>query len=364
LTGCAAADPVGRSDRTPPGWVVPPLMLDHWRFDHHFLIYFAVHAEFKAAEFMIHRRENGSAVRLAALIDHRNRRHTYISGDEPGWKAPPGWEDAASARIDFTESDAGEPVFRWRLTAYDGFDVRAAFVPAGPPRERHGGLVEPGPSSAGRGHPLIWRRQSALAAPGSKISINGQRLTIPVQVHVPPAFTGLEAFWTQGLDVGVIRTGRWELNHIDRPAALQTGRSWQYRLDGRRWTVRIERVDGAAVTASAGRNQRLGLVFRSDPTGPRVESTFAGRADPPAFQVAFRPPAPMNPSAGDRSAGVFSVLFGGRTALSGTVQVQTGPGRVRWTLTSESPEWAAGIKWTTRVRYESGQVVVETHAAD
>jgi hypothetical protein len=72
----------------------------------------------------------------------------------------------------------------------------------------------------------------------------------------------------------------------------------------------------------------------------------------------------MNPSAGDRSAGVFSVLFGGRTALSGTVQVQTDPGRVRWTLTSESPEWAAGIKWTTRVRYEPGQVVVETHAAD
>lgn len=219
-----------------PLGVVQPFDLAYAQDDLHVIAYFAGDPRFAAVEAMLRRRPGRPPEARAILTRHDN---TQIH-------CPDGIEAVDGL-------DGRRPRVRLNFRMPTGQPIALDFRAATPPNPVRGGLTDPGGHAGHDYLPLQWRGASALAAPDTRVWIDGHERTMPVKLSMPH-FIGLNGLYTQSHASGLIRAGSVITDPLDMPERAVLGAAWRFARAGAEISYRIVRAeaDGRVVILSDG----------------------------------------------------------------------------------------------------------------
>lgn len=219
----------------PPG-IVQPFDLRFAPDDIHVIAYFQGHAEYEAVEAMIRWRGAQRAMVRAILTRHEQTQIDHVN-DEAACIEAQSFDGRQTVYRDVGVNEEGthaQPCVTVRFMSFANEAVQLRLVAASPPDGARGGLTDPGRHAPTSSLPLMWRGRSALAGLGTSVSINGVAFGIEERVRSPLGFVGLNGFYTEDHQMGVIRASTCAFEVVQEPSRINLGSTWVYvGSDGR-----------------------------------------------------------------------------------------------------------------------------------
>ena len=225
-----------------PAGVVQPFNLAFAPDDLHVMAFFTSHPEYEAVEAMIRYRESRPPLVRAILTRHDQSQVDHLNDDR-----------LRNARVDQRERVFGDieclvenaASFRRvivRFRSFRGEAVALDVTSLGLPDPTRGGLTDPGSHSSQTSLPMMVRTASTLAAPTSRVLIDGTSLPIPARIAVGGQTIAMEGYFSERHYMAAFRSGLHVLELIDEPHRFKVGEGWVYRSDGGLSTYRIVRT--------------------------------------------------------------------------------------------------------------------------
>ena len=177
----------------------------HYRWaDRHVIAFCVGHPEYEAVEAFISHRRGRSPLVQAVLTRHDKRQIDYVNDpDVVAAMSATGLRIVHLAAVEIDDGAAGDaPRVGIRFADRNGDPVVLDLCAATPALPEFGGLTDP------QGHapdvlPVMWRARSALAGPGTALSIGGR----PYGLAIDPAHGGTAAYYTEGFGIGILAAG-------------------------------------------------------------------------------------------------------------------------------------------------------------
>lgn len=305
-----------------PVGVVQPFDLAYTQDDLHVIAFVAGDPRFAAVEAMLTRRPD-RAPRARAVLTRHDNSQLHCTGD-----------------IQAEEGlDGGRPRVRLAFRLPTGQTVTLDFRAASAPTPMRGGLTDPGGHAGHDYLPLMWRSATALAAPDTRVTIDGHARSLPVKLTAPH-FIGLNGFYTERHATGLIRAGAVTANPLDVPERAIVGAAWRFAREGAEICYRIVRAeaDGRLVILSEGPEPE---VIR----GRLADGRLTVRSIHKSPDTASSAGLSLSFTADDR----FTAAIDEHLAVDGRFQVADGH---RLRLTPTAPAWALARTITIACRRE------------
>ena len=210
--------------------IVQPFNLRFEPDDLHVMAYFSDHPEYEAAEAMI-RMRSGRPPLVRTILTRHDQSQVDHSNDDRSFPSSSEERERHSREIGVVIEDS--VASRRVLVRFESFrreNVELDITSLGLPAAERGGLSDPGNHSILSSLPIMYRGRSTLAAPQSRVVIDGR------SVHMR---TG---FFTEMHHMAALRSGIVRLELVEAPAVLQEGACWIYRSAGELATYRISRL--------------------------------------------------------------------------------------------------------------------------
>jgi hypothetical protein len=328
----ASPPPIESSLRLPLD-IVQPFPLRFRPDDLHVMAFFAGHPEYEAVEAMIQFRAGGKHSIRAILTRHDQSQIDHINDDALLADFDGAERELCHRQIDFETGSSGHGrSARLEFLSGSGERIVLDVVTVGQPDPNRGGLTDPGRHSASSALPIMWRGATTLAAPRTKVTIDGVEYGVPVKIR-GGAFIAHEGYFTERYSMGVIRAGTVTTRLLAKPDRFEVGAEWvqqsgerttAYRVTakGADGALRIAKLDGsdevitACVVGGRLEIRRISLRAEAGPTG--------------GLALAF-----------DRDEGFSVSIEGGQDIVSGRLQIaERGDGLVIC-LSPRQPDWAA-----------------------
>lgn len=247
----------------PPG-IVQPFDLQFAPDGIHVIAYFQGHAEYEAVEAMIRRRGAQRAMVRAILTRHDQTQIDHVN-DEAACVEAQAFDGRQTVcrEVDLTEEGTrARPCVTVRFMSFANEAVRLRLEAASPPDAARGGLTDPGRHASTSSLPLMWRERSALAGLGTSVTIDGVAHEIKERVRSPLGFVGLDGFYTEGHQMGVMRASTRAFEVLQEPSRIDLGSVWIYAdSDGRKTrcvVTEMPSLQQAVVTTRRGlRSERV-----------------------------------------------------------------------------------------------------------
>jgi hypothetical protein len=335
-----------------PNGIVQPFNLRFEPDDLHIMAYVSDHPEYEAAEAMIRIRA-GRPPFVRAILTRHDQSQVDHSNDDESFSSLA--EDRERCFRDITCVIEDSVASRRVLVRFDSFRHEAVeldITSLGLPAAERGGLSDPGNHSVTSALPIMYRGRSALAAPQSRVTIDGRSLHIPPRIEAAGRVIALAGFFTEMHDMAALRSGVVRLELVETPAAFREGECWIYRSAGELVTYRISRV------LSTGAIE----VARTDTKAEWIRCTLVnGKIE--LIEVRVEHPADTQRFVSlGFSDGAFTIDIDGTTGLiTGTVEESAaGEDQKSITLTPTSPAWAANRPVTVEMTRTAPQISVQT----
>lgn len=247
----------------PPG-IVQPFDLRFAPDDIHVIAYFRGHAEFEAVEAMIRWRGARHASVRAILTRHDQTQIDHVNDKTACIDA----QAFDGRRTVYREVDVKEegtparPCVNVRFLSFANEAVQLRLEAASPPDGAKGGLTDPGRHAPTSSLPLMWRGKSSLAGLGTSVTINGVAYDIEERVRSPQGFVGLNGYYTESHQMGVLRASTCVFEVMQEPSLIDLGCTWIYKgIDGRETRCIVTEMSSpqqAVVTTMCGlRSERI-----------------------------------------------------------------------------------------------------------
>jgi hypothetical protein len=218
-----------------PAGVVQPFFLLYRHDDLHIMGFIEGHPKYEAVEAMIQRRAAGASSIRAILTRHDQSQIDHVNDGALLVLMKGAKREIVQRPIELTLDDTGHArSARLAFVSGDGEAVVLSLETIGPPGPERGGLTDPGGHSRDSSLPLMLRTASTLAAPTSRVIVDGVEYRLPERLRTP-TFVALEGFYTEGHDMGVLRAGEVVLRRLSSPERAEVGARWAFEtVDGDR----------------------------------------------------------------------------------------------------------------------------------
>ena len=236
-----------------PEGVVQPFDLRYAADDLHVMAFFEGHDTYEAVEAMIRRRPGG-AFRVRAILTRHDQTQVDHVNDEGAFRAARSLRRETCMREISVTEEAYATGRRAvvRFVSARGEQIELDVVSAGPLDGGRGGVSDPGTHSLHTSLPVMWRGASALAAPASRVAIDGRAWPMPARQHVGGRVVAVEGYLSEPHRMTALRAGSTAYEIIERPARFEPGQRWLQRsADGER-AYRITRVGAAGAIEIVG----------------------------------------------------------------------------------------------------------------
>jgi hypothetical protein len=331
--------------------MVQPFNLTFAPDDLHVMAYFSDHAEYEAAEAMIRIRTGQPPLARAILTRHDQSQVDHSNDDRS-----PSFVGERDRRLCDIACVIEESVASRRVSVrFESFRheiVELDISSLGLPDAKRGGLSDPGGHSRASALPIMYRGRSALAAPESRVIIDGRSLHIPPRIEAGGRVIALEGFFTEMHFMAAMRSGVAHLELVDMPAAFHEGECWVYRSADELATYRISRLLNAGAIE----------VVRADAKAERIRGTLVdGKIE--LSEVRVQDPADEgNCVVLGFSDDDFTVDIGDAKGLvTGKVErSKAGENQMSVALVPRSPAWAADRPVLVEAVRTDSQISVET----
>jgi hypothetical protein len=334
-----------------PNWIVQPFNLRFEPDDLHVIAYVSDHPEYEAVEAMI-RLRTGRAPLVRAILTRHDQSQIDHSNDEES--SSNSFEERERCFRDIacvTEESASSRRVVVRFESFRAELVELDITSLGLPAAERGGLSDPGNHSLGSSLPIMYRGRSALAAPGSRVTIDGRSLQIPARIEAAGRVIALAGFVTEVHHMAALRAGVVRLELLEMPVDFRAGECWTYRSGDEPATYRISRVltTGAIeVTRADAKTEWIHAM----PVNGMLE-LIEVRVQHPADTRHF---VSLN-----LSDGAFTIDIDDAKALvSGTVTESADKERSSVALAPASPVWAASRPVMVEVTRAGSQITLQT----
>jgi len=323
-----------------PDWLVQPFELSFAPDDLHVMAYLSGHPEYEAVEAMIRLRAQRQPLVRAILTRHDQSQVDHVNDAAPRRTVDErerclrdiccALEDAADSRR-----------VRIRFESFRGESVEMEIASLGVPDANRGGLSDPGGHSARSSLPVMHRGRSALAAPASRVTIDGRPIRIPTRIEAGGRVIALEGFFTELHHMAALRSGTRDLELVEKPSAFAAGERWTYRSGDETFSYRIARRASDGGIEATRLDSAVEEEIRAVRVGDEIE----------LIELRTRHPDDARHFAALRfSAGAFAIAIGDAEGLvSGTVE-QSGAGERAGSITllPAAPAWAVDRRVTVR----------------
>jgi hypothetical protein len=338
--------------RLPTG-VVQPFNLDFAPDDLHVMAFFTGHDEYEAVEAMVRHRGSEPPLVRTILTRHDQSQVDHLNDDRLRQARVEERERVFRDIECVVENEASFRRAIVRFRSFRGEAVELDVTSLGLPDKTRGGLTDPGGHSCGTSLPMMYRGASALAAPRSRVLIDGRSLSIPTKIAVGDRAVAMEGYFSEQHHMAAIRSGLQVLELLDRPDGFKVGERWVYRCDGELLTYRISR------SSIAGEIE----VTRSDSRVEVIRGTLVDGRIELAEVRARHPDHGQHFVALTFAGGAFAVAIDGSEELvGGTVQASAADdAEASIALVPHRPAWAAGRPVQTSItRSGANRISVRT----
>ena len=310
--------------------------------DEHVIAFFDGHPDYEAVEAFVADRPGLPPLVRAIITRHDDTQVDHLNDAEAlaAYRAANPLREAVLSDVTYANvpGETG-PHARPAFVSFRGEQVVLDLVATSPASTDAGGLTDPA------GHapdvlPILWRDASAVAGPATTLTIDGTPYTIPVFLHLGD-FVGLNAFYTAGFAVGIVRSGTVVLDHVEAPEALVPGACWRYRRGAAEIVYEVSAVygDRVVVRRTSGVPETIEARVRGGRLTLVSVRTASGSEHPGTHVLSFDPALPDATTEGFGSdvAGTFAVAVDDHPDLvTGTVE----PTAAGFVLRPERPAWA------------------------
>lgn len=339
-----------------PRGLVQPFDLRFSADDLHVIAYFENHPVYEAVEAMI-RIEPGSRCRVRAILTRRDQTQVdHVDDCREGTGVQHGNGRVAVPR-DVLVERTGAPHKPRIVVCFESFaneQVQFCLQATGPADPARGGLTDPGGHAARSSLPLMWRARSCLAGQGTSVTIDGVGYKVRERVR-HPGFVGLDGFYTEGHEMGLVRAGRRKLVVLEEPTRIDLKSVWRYADgDGRPicWTVTQWSSSGQAVietTQETGRERVHAQIHGGALQLLEVRRAEA-IADERGLALRFLPQGRFAMDVSDQKA-----------LVTGTVHTsEHADGECRFSLLPDHPRWAAARSLEASMARTGDEVEITT----
>lgn len=229
------------SDTQIPLFFQPYSLLYNYN-DFHVMLYFLDHPEYEAVEAMIGVENQKKHFIRAIITRHDKTQVDYINYKDIV-------DQIKKQKIDrethYTEIIykrtiiGGKSSILLKFTTIKNEKITFNFKAVGKVSPKYAGLTDPERHSINSSLPIMYREQSTLAHPDSKITFNDKMFQIPVKIYVPSFFKGMKGYYSEGFSMGIIRSDVKELVLIKQPKQLSVGEQWIYKSNDKIIKFRI-----------------------------------------------------------------------------------------------------------------------------
>jgi len=219
--------------KLPPG-VVQPFELRYYADDLHVMAFFTGHPTYESVEAMV-RFSAGREPTIRAIVTRHDQSQIDHVNDRAMVRTAATERETCFRDIEFDETSTDRAArARIAFDSIDGERVELDVVSAGPPDAARGGLSSPGTHSLHSVLPLMVRGSSALAAPESRVAIDGVVRPIPVKLRTP-TFVAHDGYFTRSHHMAIVRAGEVVYSLRRTPAEPRVGEEWRLAtVDGER----------------------------------------------------------------------------------------------------------------------------------
>ncbi|THD60317.1 hypothetical protein [Phenylobacterium sp.] len=268
----AQTEAAARGLLLPPG-VVQPFLLLHRHDDLHIMGFIEGHPKYEAVEAMIQRRAASAWSIRAILTRHDQTQIDHVNDPHLLTRMKGAKREIVQRPIELTLEDTGHARrARLAFVSGDGEPVILDLETIGPPSPERGGLTDPAGHSPDSSLPLMLRRASTLAAPTSRVIVDGVEYRLPEKLSTP-AFVAQEGFYTEGHDMGVLRAGEVALRRLSSPERAEVGARWAFETpDGDRldYVIDARTPDGELILS---KDDGSGETLTAYPAGDQLDLT-------------------------------------------------------------------------------------------
>jgi hypothetical protein len=214
-------------------------------------------------------------------------------------------------------------------------DLTALF-PASPTA---GGLTDPGNHAATSSLPVMWRDAGTIGGFASVVLIDG--LSAPIRPGPIPG--SVSAFYTAGMNIGVIRAGDLAMTVVSATNQIRLGESWTYTDQiGREHRYEITSVLGDLVGIRKTTLDEEIIVARTREQRKDILDILSVRVTGVPASAGSTPPAPTGFTLDLSVPGTFSISIDQHASLvTGNTSSTFDDSAASWILGPTLPSWAA-----------------------
>lgn len=313
-----------------PFGLVQPFFLRFRSDDFHVMAFFRHHPVYEAVEAMIARRGDGTFAARAILTRHDQTQIDHVNDEALLAAARGAAREIYESAIDVAIGDEnGKPRITVAFTSFAGERIVLDLIAVAQPSAAGAGLTDPGRHSPNASLPIMWRGRSALAAPETRVEIDGRAFAVPEKLRTA-SFIAQEGYFTEHHAMGAFRAGTETLRLVQAPKGLEPGASWLYHAGGeeRRYEITAREAGGSLAIERAGPAREV-ISAREEEKGLALRSILVpadARADG-GLMLSFE-------------ENRFAVVIEGVTMISGRHVLDGHAGETRIRLLPETPSWA------------------------
>lgn len=348
--------------------IIQPFPIHFDRNDYHVILFLKNHPEYEAIEAMIRKNENNKNPYIRAIITHLDKSQVDFINDKNIVEIIK--NRRIKREIHYTpiyyeqSQKSGKQHILIKFTSHRKESINFDFYTAGRPSSKYCKLIDPLGHSKDISLPAMYPEKTSLAGSKSKVVINGVEYKPPVKKWIPLIFKGMEGYYSEIFNIGVLRAGTEQIKIIESPSEVKRGQKWVLKTGNETKTYEITDIKGDNITVN-GKNE----CIKADLVNEKVRineisclsSSKNGRTS--IFLLKFIPSISVsfNKNSVEYSKANFSISIDEHSDLiTGVVDSKVDKNLISLTLRPHQPLWAVKRPFSTQIKMQDDSHIINS----
>lgn len=228
--------------------IIQPFDLRYFTDDRHIMLFFEGHQNYEAVEAMIKFLPNGIFEIRAILTRHDQTQIDHVNSERLLKASESSKRETYLRTIELNSAVInGMQSIQLSFRSGTGESIEMLVVCASAPEIAKGGLSDPGNHARSTSLPVMFRGKSAQAGRGSKLTVDGTALKLPIVVDARPHYLAYKGYFTESHRMAIFRAGNAVYEAIRTPKNFTTGDQWVYKSDKQEKIYAIKSVSADGV---------------------------------------------------------------------------------------------------------------------
>jgi|GEM_PF-1051164 len=340
--------------------IIQPFKIYYESFDIHVMLFFNNHPEYESVEAFI--KKSNDMLFIRAIITRHNQSQIDFINDKiiaEKIKQENTNREIYYTPINYQEKKENQNVrIILQFNSHKNESIYFDFITAGEPDEKYAGLIDPGSHSFNTSLPVMYSELNTLAGEDSKIKINNTEYEIPVKISQPPYFIGMEGYYSEGYNLGVILASDEQIKLIQYPKNIQKNEKWIYNQENKNIVYTIKDIKKNEIRVE---NDTETIILERKNNSLGITKIIYNSPEKKEFIIEFSSSIPLSINNNEKSKlnGKFKISINNhKDIISGIFKTIKNENSLKITLIPSNPSWAKKRQINININHKDSIFIV------